>query len=143
MALVPVPDSLANIVFWIAKRIVYIIPPDIAFLLNASFIMVLSRVGIWFRFVINTINPIVRNIIIINGNTLLQIFEIVFMPFMIAIDVRIVTISAISILSRPYISVVRVVIVLFWIDVNKIVYVIIIIRAYIVLKALFCRPFLM
>ena len=40
-------------------------------------------------------------------------FEIVFMPFMIAIDVRIVTIRAITILSRPYISVVRVVIVLF------------------------------
>ena len=40
-------------------------------------------------------------------------FEIVFMPFMIAIDVSIVTIRAITILSRPYISVVRVVIVLF------------------------------
>ena len=96
-----------------ARSMLEIIPPERAFFVNASFIMVWSRAGIWFRFVIMMISPIVMNIIIIIGNILLHMFDIVFIPFIIAMVVRIVTIMAIRVLFRLYISFVRVVIVLF------------------------------
>lgn len=75
--------------------------------------------GIISMFIVITIIPTKMKIIIMRGNNLLQIFEIVFMPFMIIIPARIVMVSEIITLFISYMFVVRVVMVLFWIEVKR------------------------
>ena len=70
-------------------------------------------------FIVITIIPTKMKIIIMRGNNLLQIFEIVLMPFMIIIPARIVMVSEIINLFISYMFVVRVVMVLFWIEVKR------------------------
>lgn len=70
-------------------------------------------------FVMAMVSPIMIKIIIMMGKSLLQIFDIVLIPFMMIIPARMVTISDTMILSILYIFVVRVVMVLFWIEVKR------------------------
>ena len=75
--------------------------------------------GIISMFIVITIIPTKMKIIIMRGNNLLQIFEIVLMPFMIIIPARIVMVIEIITLFISYMFVVRVVMVLFWIEVKR------------------------